>query len=416
MGFGQALSGLASSASNLDIIGNNIANSGTVGFKSSTGTFADIYANAAVGLGTQLTGVVQNFNTGTLANTGNPYDLAVDGPTGFFRVQDPAGIIKYTRNGQFLPDSAGFLTNVQGDRLTAYALDGITLVPVRVPTGNISPRATQDLTGETPVVYGLTSRVNLNANEPLSAAWVLDPDDGPASGSFSHSLPVNVYDSQGNSHQLLQYFSKTADNAWKVYYVGTDTDGKYFDAGEMELSFTAAGLLKLSDPPADAEYLGEVKMLSAQLGNGVDDLSFKIDYRDSTQFGGSFNYNFSQTGYQTGEFASMSFDPDGAIKANYTNGQTATIANLVLADFTNVAGLKAVGGNSWVETTASGQPVLGTPSANGMSAIASMVVEESNVDLSKELVNLIIAQRTYQANSQTIKTQDQILQSLINLR
>ncbi|NLY28353.1 MAG: flagellar hook protein FlgE [Alcaligenaceae bacterium] len=416
MGFGQALSGLASSASNLDIIGNNIANSGTVGFKSSTGTFADIYANAAVGLGTQLTGVVQNFNTGTLANTGNPYDLAVDGPTGFFRVQDPAGIIKYTRNGQFLPDSAGFLTNVQGDRLTAYALDGITLVPVRVPTGNISPRATQDLTGETPVVYGLTSRVNLNANEPVSAAWALDLDDGPASGSFSHSLPVNVYDSQGNSHQLLQYFSKTADNAWKVYYVGTDTDGKYFDAGEMELSFTAAGLLKLSDPPADAEYLGEVKMLSAQLGNGVDDLSFKIDYRDSTQFGGSFNYNFSQTGYQTGEFASMSFDPDGAIKANYTNGQTATIANLVLADFTNVAGLKAVGGNSWVETTASGQPVLGTPSANGMSAIASMVVEESNVDLSKELVNLIIAQRTYQANSQTIKTQDQILQSLINLR
>ena len=436
MGFGQALSGLASSASNLDIIGNNIANSGTVGFKSSTGTFADIYANAAVGLGTQLTGVVQNFSTGTLANTGNPYDLAVDGPTGFFRVQDPAGIIKYTRNGQFLPDNQGYLSNVQGDRLTAYDLDGITLIPVRVPSGNIAPRPTSDLTDVEPKVNGVTSRVNLDANAEVAAAFAITPAAVPkpavvTEGTYNHVLPLNVYDSQGNAHQLLQYFSKTAENSWEVNYVmfkPNADDPALMDAVQVGnthvMEFDSSGKIVQPLPPGDKTQFTQNKTFTVAAGAGlgvlpagVNDLSFTIDYtEDATQFGGAFNYSFSQTGYATGEFASLSFDPDGAIKANYTNGQTSTIANLVLADFTNVAGLTAVGGNAWVESTASGEPVLGTPGSNGMSAIASMVVEESNVDLSQELVNLIIAQRTYQANSQTIKTQDQILQTLINLR
>lgn len=434
MGFGQALSGLASSASNLDIIGNNIANSGTVGFKASTGTFADIYANAAVGLGTQLTGVVQNFSTGTLANTGNPYDLAVDGAKGFFRVQDAEGSIKYTRNGQFLPDNQGYLTNAQGDKLTAYALDGITLVPLRVPSGNIAPLPTSDITVAGQTVYGVTSRVNLDANATVTPTFEITAAAAPnpavvKEGTFNHVLPLNVYDSQGNAHQLLQYFSKTAENKWDVNYVmfkPNATNPSLMDAVKVnatahKIEFEKSG--KVSQPAATPTSFTQYKLsvdsgaTPGVLPAGVDKLAFTIDYTsESTQFGGAFNYDFSQTGYASGEFASLSFDPDGAVKANYTNGQTDTIANLVLADFTNVAGLKAVGGNSWVETTASGQPVLGTPGANGMSAVASMVVEESNVDLSQELVNLIIAQRTYQANSQTIKTQDQILQSLINLR
>lgn len=434
MGFGQALSGLASSASNLDIIGNNIANSGTVGFKASTGTFADIYANAAVGLGTQLTGVVQNFSTGTLANTGNPYDLAVDGQRGFFRIQDPSGIIKYTRNGQFLPDNAGFLSNVQGDKLTVYNLDGITLEPLRVPTGNIAPRPTSNVTqaaGET--IPGVMSRVNLDANQAVVPAFEVTAATATQaaavkSGTFNHVLPLNVYDSQGNAHQLLQYFSKTAENKWDVNFVMFKPNATIpgaMDAvnvaGPHQIEFDASG--KILEPTATptqfTQYDFSVDSGPAPgvLPDGVETLAFTIDYTNSsTQFGGAFNYDFSQTGYATGEFASLTFDPDGSVLANYTNGQTDKVATLVLADFTNVAGLKAVGGNAWVESTASGQPVLGTPGANGLSAIASMVVEESNVDLSQELVNLIIAQRTYQANSQTIKTQDQILQSLINLR
>lgn len=427
MGFGQALSGLAASASNLDIIGNNIANSGTVGFKSSTGTFADIYSNAAVGLGTQLTGVVQNFSTGNLSNTGNPYDLAVDGMRGFFRVQDPSGSIKYTRNGQFLPDAQGYLTNAQGDRLTAYDKDGITLIPVRVPSGNIAPRATSNITGVNPQP-GLTSRVNLDSTAEVTAFEIEPATASPLKaaavkpGSYSHVLPINIYDSQGNPHQMLQYFSKTAENKWDVNYVmfkPNATDPSLMDAvavgGTHTLNFDSSGRI-ITDPDSST-YDFSVALTDGVLPAGVDPLSFTIDYTDQTsQFGGGFNYDFAQTGYATGEFASLSFDPDGAIKANYTNGQSQDIATLALADFTNVAGLKAVGGNSWIATTASGEPVLGTPGANGMSPIASMAIEESNVNLSVELVNLIVAQRTYQANSQTIKTQDQILQSLINLR
>lgn len=410
MGFGQALSGLAASASNLDIIGNNIANSGTVGFKSSTGTFADIYASAAVGLGTQLTGVVQNFKTGNLSVTGNPYDLAVDGQSGFFRVQDPSGTIKYTRNGQFLPDNQGYLVNAQGDRLTAYALDGVTLQPVRVPSGNIAPRATQNLLNAIPVVYGATTRLNLTSGATPTAPLVISPTDGVDPATFNHALPINIYDSQGNAHQVIQYFSATATaNEWDVSYVTLAADGTYQPVGTGKLTFDGAGLLT-------GNNLVNLSIDQALLGGGVDTITFDIDYSGSTQFGNAFNYDFTQTGYATGEFAGLAFDPDGGVIASYTNGQKDKIGTIVLADFTNVSGLKPVGGNAWLETTASGQPVLGAPGGNGLSPIVSMAIEESNVDLSKELVNLIIAQRTYQANSQTIKTQDQILQSLINLR
>lgn len=418
MGFGQALSGLAASASNLDIIGNNIANSGTVGFKSSTGTFADIYASAAVGLGTQLTGVVQNFKTGNLSVTGNPYDLAVDGQSGFFRVQDPSGSIKYTRNGQFLPDNQGFLVNAQGDRLTAYALDGVTLQPVRVPSGNIAPRATQNLLDSIPVTYGATTRLNLTSGATQTAPLVISPTDGVDPATFNHALPINIYDSQGNAHQVIQYFSAkepatpppaTPTSDWEVNYVMLNAKGEYESVGTGTLSFDGAGLLKDATPI-------DISISSESLGGVVDPIDFSVDYSGSTQFGNAFNYDFTQTGYATGEFAGLAFDPDGGVIASYTNGQKDKIGTIVLADFTNVSGLKPVGGNAWIETTASGQPVLGAPGGNGLSPIVSMAIEESNVDLSKELVNLIIAQRTYQANSQTIKTQDQILQSLINLR
>jgi flagellar hook protein FlgE len=145
-------------------------------------------------------------------------------------------------------------------------------------------------------------------------------------------------------------------------------------------------------------------------------MTLTIDYGNSTQYGNDFNYAFTQNGYPSGEYASMTIEPDGEIVASYTNGQSATQGYLVLANFTNVYGLDSAGGNAWVETAASGQPILGRPGTNSLSNVISMAVEESNVDMSQELVNLIIAQRTYQANAQTIKTQDQILQTLIQMR
>lgn len=407
MGFGQGLSGLDAAANNLDVIGNNIANGSTIGFKRGYAQFADIYSNAAVGIGTQVAAINQNFATGTLTTTSNPYDIAIDGEKGFFRVLGPSGEIKYTRNGQFLADEQGFLVNAQGDRLTGFDPDGVELVPIRVPAGNIAPQAT----GASPDLTGVTTRVNVDANVDI-----IDRGATPFSltdtATYNHSLPINIYDSLGNSHQLIQYFSKTAANQWEVRYGMYDVNNTLVEATAAHtLNFDASGQLL----PANANFTFKTTGTPDIVGDALE-FDFNINYTDSTQYGGDFNYAFTQDGYPTGEFASMSIENDGRIVASYTNGETAEQGYLVLADFTNVNGLKAVGGNAWVETGASGQPILGRPGTNSLATVASMALEESNVDMSQELVNLIIAQRTYQANAQTIKTQDQILQTLMQMR
>lgn len=410
MGFGQGLSGLDAAANNLDVIGNNIANGSTVGFKRGYAQFADIYSNAAVGIGTQVAAINQNFATGTLTTTSNPFDIAIDGEKGFFRVLGTSGEVKYTRNGQFLADEQGYLVNVQGDQLTGFAPNGTNLQPIRVPSGNIAPRATGGSDDEA----GVTTRVNVDANaeRPVNAG-TFDPND-PL--SYNHSLPINVYDSLGNSHQLIQYFTKdAAANSWTVnfgMYEQTATGTQLTALGfSHTLAFDGSGQLD----PTTAEFTGFTVSDTDIIGS-ADTLAFDINYTNSTQYGGDFNYAFTQDGYPTGEFASMTIEPDGRLVASYTNGETAEQGYLVLADFTNVNGLQAVGGNAWVETGASGQPILGRPGTNSLATVVSMALEESNVDMSQELVNLIIAQRTYQANAQTIKTQDQILQTLMQMR
>lgn len=489
MGFGQGLSGLNAASQTLDVIGNNIANSGTVGFKSGSATFADVYASSRVGLGTQVASVNQRFTIGTVSGTGNQFDMAIDGAKGLFRVVDESGGVLYTRNGQFFPDKDGYLINAQGHRLTGYAEGETNLVPVRVPSGNIAPSATT----------AVTSKLTVDANAPLAGGQVLEvqgsvvlsdgtnppvtyqytgtwsnpdwggtpPPDGsyttgsggipvvftggngtpdannpatlPEGGgnipyvapvaaasfnpavanSFTHSLPINVYDSLGNSHQLIQYFAKRpavgGESKWDVYYRldGKELPAPYNDggAGLPTLTFDDGGRLRSPAAP--------VKITVPDIGGAnspAETLSFTMDYANSTQYGGDFTYSFGQNGYPTGEYASMSIAADGTIVANYTNGETQNMGSLVLADFPNLQGLQPVGGNAWVETSASGQPILGKPGSNSLARVKGQSVEESNVDMSQELVNMIIAQRTYQANAQTIKTQDQVLQTLINLR
>lgn len=393
MGFGQALSGLNAAATNLDVIGNNIANAGTVGFKSGTASFSDVYASAAVGLGTQVAAINQQFSTGTLTTTQNPFDLAIDGATGFFRVVDTNGGIKYTRNGQFLADKDGFIVNAQGDKLTGYALDGITLEEIKVPDGNMAPNATDTV----------TARVNLDARETVPTV-AFDPTNAD---SFNHVLPINVYDSLGNDVQVLQYFRKTAAGDWDVYYTAGGV--RIPDATTVhQIGFSTAGLIDAAD--------ASVTFTGVDLGQGGAAQDITFNYANSTQYGDDFNSTPNQDGYPSGEYASMSIEPDGSIVASYTNGQTEVRGYLALVDFANVNGLQSAGGNAWRETGASGQPIVGRPGTNGLSLVKSMAVEESNVDMSQELVNMIIAQRTYQANAQTIKTQDQILQTLIQMR
>jgi flagellar hook protein FlgE len=402
MGFGQGLSGLNAASQDLDVIGNNIANSGTVGFKSGAATFADVFANSNVGLGVQVASVNQNFSAGTVTNTGNQFDMAIDGANGLFVVQDPSGNTFYTRNGQFHADKDNYIVNAQGQRLMGYDTTGNNLVPVKVPVGNVPPTATSSAT--------FTTNLDANADVIDPTATPFDPAD---SSSYTYQRSMTVYDSLGNAHQLTQYFAKRApaggNSQWDVYYRLDGNNVASPADGTQTLAFNSAGALVSTPPTATVGITAP---------GGADSpaaaMSIALDYTGSTQFGSDFAANFHQNGYYSGEYASMSIAADGSIVANYTNGETQTLGTLALANFNNLQGLKPVGGNAWAQTAESGQPILGQPGSNGLASIKGQAVEESNVDMSQELVNMIIAQRTYQANAQTIKTQDQVMQTLIS--
>ncbi|PWF21193.1 flagellar hook protein FlgE [Corticimicrobacter populi] len=402
MGFGQGLSGLNAASQNLDVIGNNIANSGTVGFKAGSATFADVYASSRVGLGVQFTGVSQRFTTGNITSSGGELDMAIDGPKGFFRVVDTSGAVMYTRNGQFFKDKDHNIVNIQGHQLTGYqgGAVGTDPVPLVVPVENIAPRATTTLTA---------SKLTLDANASVVPATpVFDADDA---STYTKAEQRTVYDSLGNAHNMKLYFAKRdaagGNSVWDVYpYLGSDpmtpasfqmtfnNEGTLLSGGNQTLTFATPG--GTTSPAAP--------------------LSIATNFNNATQFGGEASANLLQDGYATGEYASVSVDRDGTIVAKYTNDQNRVIGILALADFNNLQGLQPRGGNAWVETSASGPANLGQPGTNGLAVIKGSSIEESNVDMSQELVNMIIAQRTYQANAQTIKTQDQIMQTLVTMR
>ena len=406
MGFGQGLSGLNAAAQNLDVIGNNIANSGTVGFKSGSATFADVYANSRVGLGVQVTGVNQRFTVGNVSTSGNMFDMAIDGEKGFFRLTDASGAVFYSRNGQFIADKDNYIVNAQGQRLTGYppGAVGMDPQPLMVPRGNIAPQATDRM----------TTVANLDAN-----ADVIDPTatpfDSTDPATYTHSLPMSVFDSLGNAHQLTQYFVKIAgvgtSSQWQVHY---QLDGESLDTptngGPQALSFSQAGSLTTA-PNVTLEF-----NQPGGTESPAEPLVINLNYGGTTSFGGDFSASFTQTGYATGEYAGIAIANDGTLMANYTNGQTRPVGVVTLASFNNPQGLQPSGGNAWTESPSSGQAILGQPGSNGLATLKGQAIEESNVDMSQELVNMIIAQRTYQANAQTIKTQDQILQTLITMR
>jgi len=399
MGFGQGLSGLNAAAQNLDVIGNNIANAGTVGFKTGSATFADVYANSRVGLGVQVSGINQRFSVGNVANTGNMFDMAIDGEKGFFRLSDTSGAVSYSRNGQFFADKNNYIVNAQGQRLTGYASGGVGSepTPMLVPKGNVPPKATTNA----------TTVANLDANAPVINK-TFDPGD-PA--TYTNRQPINVHDSLGNSHQLYQYFVKTegttGESQWQGHY---RIDGQKLDEPKepVTLKFDTAGRLT-KDPTNNPTNNPTSQKLVLKAPGGTaspaEPLSIDLNYDGTTSFGGDFAISFTQNGYSTGEYTGISISPDGTMQANYTNGTTQVVGIVALVNFNNVQGLQPAGGNGWVETAQSGQPVLGQPGANGMAKIKDKAVEESNVDMSAELVNMIVAQRSYQANAQTIKTQ-----------
>lgn len=402
MGFQQGLSGLNASSKALDAISNNVANSATVGFKQAQAQFADVFAASLagggagqVGIGTQINSIAQQFTQGNVSVTNNPLDVAINGQ-GFFRMNNN-GSISFTRNGQFLIDKSGYIVNGSGLRLTGYPADAAgTIVPstptdIQINTADLTPKTTG------------TAEVGLNLDSRETVPGVAFSISNPL--SYNASTSMSIYDSLGNPQVMGLYFVKSAiANQWSLY---TNLNGGAA-AGPTTLTFNSSGALTTAMPIAQSFPITT---------GAVTPLAFNLDFTDSTQFGSAFGVNrMVQDGYASGRLSGISIGADGVVQGRYSNGQARNLAEIVLANFNSPNGLQSLGGNQWGETSESGPPLVGAPGTGSLGVVQSAAVEESNVDLTAELVNMITAQRSYQANAQSIKTQDAVLQTLVNLR
>lgn len=396
MGFSQALSGLNAAATDLDVVGNNIANSQTVGFKGSGVQFADVYAGAGAGLGTRVAGILQDFSNGSIESTGRNLDLAVSG-TGFFRFSQNDETV-YSRNGQLTLTRDGYLENAQGARLMGFPAGvgtGGQPEVLQVPAGALNAVATS----------GVEASLNLDATSDTINRGAT-PFDTTDSDSYSYANTGTAYDSLGVQHSMTMYFSKTADNTWEVRVA---VDGNDDTANVGELVFDANGNLD--------DGASTYPTYAFAPGGGAAPLDFGIDFDGTTQFGNDFSLDsLTQDGYTAGSLVGVTIDEVGNLVGNYSNEQSQVLGTIVLANFRNPEGLKPIGDNGWSETGESGQELLGLAGTGLFGEVESGALESSNVDLTRELVDLIIAQRNYQANAQTIKVQDEVLQNAVNLR
>ncbi|MDE1181233.1 flagellar hook-basal body complex protein [Paraburkholderia sp.] len=502
MGYQQGLSGLSASSSDLDVIGNNIANANTVGFKGGTAQFADMYANSVatavnqqVGIGVRVAGVQQQFSQGTINTTNQALDVAING-NGFFQLSNNGSLV-YSRNGQFQLDKNGYIVTTSGEQLMGYAADskGVVntaqTVPLTVPTANIAPTATTTITAglnlnaqdslmySTPSVTGTSatltsagavitdgsssdvaksytvsfdtstspatytvasggttlstgsyaagSAIKLGAGETISFSGT--PTNGDSftvnpvqttfnqnsSSTYNYSASVPVYDSLGGSQQVNMYYAKTASGEWNVY-AGSSTGtaslvgvAKFDSSGNLTATYGPDGTTATATPYA-------FTMSIPNTDGSATPQTMTLNIKGTTQFGSKDGTNsLAQDGYAAGQLTSFAIGTDGTLTGNYSNGQTSALGQVALANFANQNGLVNLGGNEYAASASSGVAQISAPGSTNHGTLQGGAVEESNVDLTSELVNLITAQRNYQANAQTIKTQQAVDQTLINL-
>ncbi len=405
MPFTIALSGLNAASADLGVTANNIANVNTNGFKMSRAQFAEVFAvgtqsvsSSASGSGVKLSSIAQQFTQGNIDFTDNALDLAIGGE-GFFVLSD-SGARTYSRAGAFGVDNQGFVVNAQGARLQAYPFAGDGLFNTGTPqdlqltTGANPPQAT------TRADFG----INLPANAPVPVNPVFDPADP---STFNHTTSVTVYDSLGAAHTATVYFIKdAAPNVWNTQVqidgnpVGGTTPITFADDGSLQTP--AGGLIPL--PPYTP-------------GTGAADITMSLNFGDATQFGDNFGVNsLSQDGFTTGRLTGVSVDAEGVVFARFTNGQSTSLGKLALANFVNPQGLQQLGDTTWGESFQSGDALLGEAGTASFGNIQSGALESSNVDLTAQLVQMITAQRNFQANAQMISTADTITQTVINIR
>ncbi|MBA3755732.1 MAG: flagellar hook protein FlgE [Nitrosomonas sp.] len=422
MGFQHGLSGLSAASTNLDVIGNNVANVNTAGFKQSQAQFTDIFANSLggsgssqVGIGARVSTIAQSFTQGNISPTSNPLDIAINGQ-GFYRM-DEGGVISYSRNGQFHADGNGFLTNANGANLTGYTADVNGNIDASKPTS--LKLTTSDLTPQATSIFELGVNLDSGVTPPTSGTPpVLLPFNATDLKTFNWQTSGKIVDSLGNEHRLATYFQKSDANKWNVYAA---IDGKVDVNGAPQgvtlssqaLEFDGTGAL--ISPTAPISVSVDWATIDSTLG-ADSPMDFSFDLTTVTQYGSDSGINsIFQDGFTSGRLAGFTTAADGVIQGSYTNGQTRTLGQIVLANFVNPQGLNPIGDGRWVETPNSGQPVVGPPKTGTLGALQASAVEDANVDLTTELVKMITAQRMYQANAKSIETQDAVLQTLVNL-
>lgn len=418
MSFSQALSGLNAAKSSLGVLGNNIANSQTVGFKGASSQFADVFANSKVGLGTRVSAVLQDFSEGNLEATNRNLDLAISGQ-GFYRFEQ-GGDIVYSRNGQLSMTPDGFLENANGARIMGYGLNA----QGQVQTGG-QPQVLNVAADEMPAsaTTNVATTLNLDSREvvgeELSQVEVDELGGGTQTLNYHYSNNFTTFDSLGNPRNITVYYEKAGSNTWDARVV---MDGAYDEtqANDFTVAFNQNGTLDAITDSGGAAVPGNIPQImfnSASMGGDPEDLEFDLDLAGSTQFGnGSTTSALTQDGYTSGALVGITIQNDGTIMRNYANEQSRPAGQIALAYFRNPEGLNPAGDNGWSASNASGQELLGAPGTGVLGSIESGAIETSNVDMAKQLVDMIVSQRAYQANSQTIKTQDELLQTAINLR
>lgn len=394
MSYDIAISGLNAINEQLGAISNNIANSGTVGFKSGRAEFASIYAEGQP-LGVGVAAMTQSITRGgNIFSTGNNLDLAISG-NGFFVLRDSNGTTAYSRAGYIQTDSSGNLINNLGMYLQGYPVDANgnlktgTVSNLTIASGAIPAKATDSL----------DFSANLNAEAEKPADPVFDP---LKEDSYNYTYTTQVYDSLGREHTLNQYFVKTDDNRWEVHYYLDDAPIAG-TASPQTLTFTEQGVLASPDSPVN---------LSAIIP-GAGPLNLELNYKGTTQYGSDFSVSKNNgNGYASAERTGQMIDEDGAVYATFSNGERLLQGQVILANFSNPNGLTPQDGTTWAQSTSSGDALIGAPGSGLFGSLKSGALESSNVDLTSELVGLMTAQRNYQANTKVISTNDNMMTSL----
>jgi flagellar hook protein FlgE len=406
MPFRIALSGLNAAQTDLSVTGNNVANAATTGFKRARTEFSDVYAVAfegisdiATGNGVSVSSVTQNFSQGNIDFTERNLDVAVSGQ-GFFVVSDSSGQA-YTRAGAFHIDRNGTVVNQNAQRLQVFPA---------VTDGSFNTGVLSDLTlstsdGPPLATTQIDTRLNLSSADSAPSTTPFDPNDPT---SFTNSTSIVTYDTLGTAHNSTLYYAKTAvANQWDTYLYVDGNVAASGGASPVSITFNPDGTIS---GPSNITYD------AVPSGTGASPMQISVDYQNTTQFGSPFAVNgISQDGFTTGRLSGIDIDDEGVVFARFTNGQSNALGKVALANFPNIGGLRELGNTSWAQSFESGDLILGEANTASFGLVQSGSLESSNVDIAASLVNLITAQRNFQANAQVISAADTVTQTIINI-